>query len=185
VTTITPLALPGVLLIEPQTFGDERGVFSEIYRADRLADAGFATAFVQENQSLSPRRGTVRGLHFQSPPHAQDKLIRVISGAILDVLVDIRRRSATYGQSVAVELSGDNRRQLLAPKGFAHGFCTLTDDCVVVYKLSDFYAPATEGGLLWSDRALGIDWPIHPAEATVNDRDAGWPALADFNSPFE
>jgi dTDP-4-dehydrorhamnose 3,5-epimerase len=180
----TPLALPDVVLLEPRRFGDARGFFSETYSARRLAAAGFEAAFVQDNHSRSPRRGTVRGLHFQAPPFAQDKLIRVTRGAILDVAVDIRRGSPTYGQAVAAELSAENWRQLLAPKGFAHGFQTLTEDCEVLYKVTDYYAPAAEAGLLWSDPALGIAWPLGTAEAVINARDAAWPALADFDSPF-
>ena len=183
-TTITPQAVPEVLLIEPVRFGDERGFFSETYSQKVLAAGGFSGAFVQDNHSRSPKRGTVRGLHFQAPPFAQDKLLRVTRGAILDVAVDIRRGSPTYGAAVAVELSAENWRQLLVPKGFAHGFQTLTDDCEVLYKVTDYYAPAAEAGLLWSDPALGIDWPLGTAEAVINARDAAWPALAAFDSPF-
>jgi dTDP-4-dehydrorhamnose 3,5-epimerase len=184
VTRVTPQAVPEVLLIEPPRFGDERGFFSETYNRKVLAEAGFDGVFVQDNHSRSPRRGTVSGLHFQAPPAAQDKLLRVTRGAILDVAVDIRRGSPTYGRAVAVELSAENWRQLLVPKGFAHGFQTLTDDCEVLYKVTDYYAPQTEAGLLWSDPALGIAWPLGTAEAVINVRDAAWPALADFDSPF-
>ena len=182
--TITPQAVPEVLLIEPQRFGDERGFFSETYNAKILAGAGLTLPFVQDNHSRSPHRGTVRGLHFQAPPHAQDKLLRVTRGAILDVAVDIRKGSPTYGRSVAVELSAENWRQLLVPKGFAHGFLTLAEDCEVLYKVTDYYAPASEAGLLWSDPALGIDWPVNGAPPVINARDAAWPRLADFDSPF-
>ncbi|HTK36756.1 MAG TPA: dTDP-4-dehydrorhamnose 3,5-epimerase [Caulobacteraceae bacterium] len=181
-TVVTPQAIPDVLLIEPKRFGDERGFFSETYSAKVLTGAGFTSAFVQDNHSRSPKRGTVRGLHFQAPPFAQDKLLRVTRGAILDVAVDIRRGSPTYGKAVAVELSAENWRQLLVPKGFAHGFQTLTEDCEVLYKVTDYYAPEAEAGLLWSDPALGIVWP--GLEAVINDRDAAWPALAGFDSPF-
>ena len=167
-TKVTPQAAPDVLLIEPVKHGDERGFFSETYSARVLAAAGFIGEFVQDNHSRSPKRGTVRGLHFQAPPHAQDKLLRVTRGAILDV---------------AVELSAENWRQLLVPKGFAHGFITLTDDCDVLYKVTDYYAPQSEAGLLWNDPALGIDWP-KGVEAFINARDAGWPTLAAFDSPF-
>lgn len=182
-TQVTPQVVPDVLLIEPRKFGDERGFFSETYSAKILAEAGFTGVFVQDNHSRSPRQGTVRGLHFQAPPFAQDKLLRVTRGSILDVAVDIRKGSPTYGKSVAVELSAENWRQLLVPKGFAHGFQTLTEDCEVLYKVTDYYAPASEAGLLWSDPALGIAWPAG-IEAMINDRDAAWPALADFDSPF-
>ncbi|OYX04392.1 MAG: dTDP-4-dehydrorhamnose 3,5-epimerase [Caulobacter vibrioides] len=181
-TLVTPQAVPDVLLIEPKKFGDERGFFSETYNAKVLAEAGFAALFVQDNHSRSPAKGTVRGLHFQAPPFAQDKLLRVTRGAILDVAVDIRKGSPTYGQSVAVELSAENWRQLLVPKGFAHGFQTLTEDCEVLYKVTDYYAPASEAGLLWNDPALGIAWP--GIEPVINARDAAWPALADFKTPF-
>ena len=183
-TEITPQSLADVLLITPKRFGDLRGYFMETYSQPRLAEAGFTGAFVQDNQSLSATKGTVRGLHFQAPPHAQAKLIRVTRGAILDVAVDIRPGSATYGQHVAVELSHENARQLLVPAGFAHGFQTLTADCEVLYKVTDVYAPQAEGGLLWNDPALGIDWPIAVGQALVNARDAAWPALAELKSPF-
>lgn len=183
-TEITPQAIPDVLLIAPRRFGDARGFFMETYSAPTLASAGFRQPFVQDNHSMSAARGTVRGLHFQAPPHAQAKLLRVVRGAILDVAVDIRRGSPTYGRHVAVELSADNARQLLVPEGFAHGFQTLTEDAEVLYKVTALYAPAAEGGLLWSDPALGIDWPIPTAQAVVNARDAAWPALADFETPF-
>jgi dTDP-4-dehydrorhamnose 3,5-epimerase len=182
-TKVAPQAVADVLVIEPQKFGDERGFFSETYNAKILAEAGFTALFVQDNHSRSPKLGTVRGLHFQAPPFAQDKLLRVTRGAILDVAVDIRRGSPTYGKSVVVELSAENWRQLLVPKGFAHGFQTLTEDCEVLYKVTDYYAPAAEAGLLWSDPALGIDWPAG-IEAAINARDAAWPTLAAFDSPF-
>ena len=183
-TTITPLAIPDVLLITPRKFGDDRGFFSETYSQKALAEAGFTLPFVQDNHSRSPKRGTVRGLHFQAPPFAQDKLLRVTRGAILDVAVDIRPGSPTYGQAVVAELSAENWAQLLVPKGFAHGFCTLTEDCEVLYTVTDYYAPDSEAGLLWNDPALGVDWPIPAAEAQINARDAAWPTLAEFKSPF-
>jgi len=183
-TEITPQRLADILLITPKRFGDLRGYLMETYSQPRLAEAGFTGAFEQDNQSLSATRGTVRGLHFQAPPHAQAKLIRVTRGAILDVAVDIRPGSPSYGEHVAVELSGDNARQLLVPAGFAHGFQTLTADCEVLYKVTDVYAPQAEGGLLWNDPALGIDWPIAVDQALVNARDAAWPTLAELNSPF-
>lgn len=178
---IEPQSITGVLLITPQRFGDARGFFSETYRKSALAEAGFDREFVQDNHSLSERRGTVRGLHFQLAPHAQDKLLRVIRGAILDVAVDLRPGSPDYGRHVAVELSAENGRQMLVPGGFAHGFQTLTDACEIIYKVTDYYAPEAERGLLWSDPALGIDWPVSPADAMVNARDAAWPVLAQLN----
>lgn len=183
-TEITAQAIPEVLLIAPKRFGDERGFFSETYNKAVLAEAGFDGAFVQDNHSLSPRRGTVRGLHYQAPPHAQAKLIRVTRGAVFDVAVDIRRGSPTFGRHVGVELSAANWTQLLVPAGFAHGFQTLTEDCEVLYKVTDYYAPSSEGGLLWDDPALGIAWPLASAEAGLNDRDAAWPSLAELVSPF-
>jgi len=183
-TEIAPQSLRDILLITPKKFGDARGHFMETYSQPRLAAAGFHGVFLQDNQSLTAAVGTVRGLHFQAPPHAQDKLVRVTRGAIFDVSVDIRVGSPTFGQHVAVELSAENNRQLLIPAGFAHGFQTLTADCEVLYKVTDVYAPETEGGLLWNDPALGIAWPIAADRAFLNPRDAGWPTLATLDSPF-
>lgn len=183
-TEIAPQALPEVLLITPKTFGDARGYFMETYSQPRLAAAGFGDLFVQDNQSLTVALGTLRGLHFQAPPRAQAKLVRVTRGAIYDVCVDIRLGSPTFGRHVAAELSADNKAQLLVPVGFAHGFQTLTPDCEVLYKVTDVYAAETEGGLLWNDAALGIAWPIAADRAVLNARDAAWPTLADLNSPF-
>jgi dTDP-4-dehydrorhamnose 3,5-epimerase len=182
--TIERLAISDVLLITPAVHGDPRGAFAETYSRRELAEAGFTGEFVQDNHSRSPQKGTVRGLHFQLPPHAQDKLLRVTRGAILDVAVDLRSGSPTWGRHVAVELSADNWRQLLVPKGFAHGFQTLTDDCEVLYKVTDYYTPSAERGLLWNDPALAIDWPIEAANAVINTRDAAWPGLADVGEPF-
>ena len=177
---IDRLAIPDVLLITPKVHGDPRGAFAETYSRQELAEVGFTGEFIQDNHSRSAQKGTVRGLHFQRAPRAQDKLLRVIRGAILDVAVDLRPDSPTRGRHVAVELSADNWRQLLVPKGFAHGFQTLTDDCEVLYKVTNYYAPSAEGGLLWSDPALGIEWPIRPDQAVINARDAAWPRLADL-----
>jgi dTDP-4-dehydrorhamnose 3,5-epimerase len=179
-TEITRLAVPDVLLITPKRPGDERGFFSETYNAKILAEAGFDKTFVQDNHSMSGRRGTLRGLHFQRAPHAQDKLLRVTRGAIYDVAVDIRQGSPTFGQWVGEELSADNWRQLLVPAGFAHGFVTLTEQTEVLYKVTDYYAPQAEGGLAWNDPALGIDWPIDAADVTTNARDGAWPTLANL-----
>lgn len=176
--------IPGVLIVTPKKFGDERGFFCETFRASALAAHGVAHPWVQDNHSMSGKRGVIRGLHFQAPPRAQAKLLRVVRGAILDVVVDIRKGSATYGNHVAVELSEENWKQLYAPAGMAHGFCTLTDRAEVLYKTSDEYAPETEGGLLWNDPALGIDWPVSQQEAIVNPRDASWPRLGALESPF-
>jgi dTDP-4-dehydrorhamnose 3,5-epimerase len=179
-TQITRLAIPDVLLISPNRLGDERGFFSETYNRRALAEAGFDKTFVQDNHSLSGRRGILRGLHFQRPPHAQDKLVRVTRGAVFDVAVDIRRGSPTFGQWVGEELSAENWRQLLVPAGFAHGFVTLTETAEVLYKVTDYYAPEAEGGLLWSDPALAIDWPVAAAEVLTNARDGAWPSLAEL-----
>lgn len=178
-------SIPDVLLIRPTKHGDHRGFFSETYRESKLKDADVDLDWVQENHSYSAARGVMRGLHFQGPPVAQAKLLRVTRGAIFDVVVDIRRGSPTYGRHVAVELSAENWTQILAPAGFAHGFCTLTDDTEVLYKVSAYYSPSEEGGVLWSDPDLAINWPISPDEATTSDRDLRWPRLRDFRSPFE
>jgi dTDP-4-dehydrorhamnose 3,5-epimerase len=177
--------IAGVLVVTPKKFSDERGFFSETFRASALAAHGVTHPWVQDNHSMSGKGGVVRGLHFQSPPHAQAKLLRVVQGSILDVAVDIRKGSPTYGKHVAVELSEANWKQLYVPTGMAHGFCTLTDRAEVLYKTSNEYAPETEGGLMWNDPALGIAWPIAAAEATVNARDSGWPYLSALQSPFE
>ena len=176
-TQITALAIPDVLLIAPKKFGDERGFFSETYSRTPLAAAGFDRDFVQDNHSLSGKRGILRGMHFQRPPHMQDKLVRVVRGAIFDVAVDIRQGSPTFGQWVGEELSADNWRQMLVPAGFAHGFVTLSDTTEVLYKVTSDYAPQAEGGLQWDDPKLGIAWPIAAADITTNARDGAWPAL--------
>jgi len=176
--------LTDVVAITPKRFGDHRGFFSETYSARAFTQAGIDATFVQDNHSLSRNAGVVRGLHFQAPPRAQGKLIRVIRGAIYDVAVDIRHGSPTYGQSVGLTLSADNWRQLWIPAGFAHGFCTLEPDTEVTYKVTDDYAPETEGGLLWNDPALGIDWPIAEDGAILSDKDLKNPPLAAFETPF-
>ena len=177
-------ALDGVVLITPPRFGDHRGFFSESYSRDRLAGAGIDIDFVQDNHSLSHVPGTVRGLHFQAPPRAQDKLVRCGRGRLFDVAVDIRRGSPTWGQWVGYELSFENGRQLLVPAGFAHGFVTLEPDTEIVYKCSDTYAPEAEGALRWDDPAIGIDWPIDAAGAVLSGKDAAAPGLNGFDSPF-
>lgn len=179
-----PAEISGLLLVEPKKFGDHRGFFSETYNRRRLAEAGFDLEFVQDNQSLSVETGVVRGLHFQSPPFAQDKLVRVTRGAVLDVVVDIRRGSPTFGDHAAVELSASNWRQLLVPKGFAHGFVTLEPETEMIYKVTDYYAPDHDRGILWSDPALGIDWPVAEGAARLSDKDRAQPRLAEIESPF-
>ena len=174
------LALPDVLLITPAKHGDSRGFFSETYNQRRLAEAGFDKPFVQDNHSLSGRRGILRGLHFQRPPFMQDKLVRVTRGAVFDVVVDIRKGSPSFGQWVGVELSEDNWKQVLAPAGFAHGFLTLTETTEVLYKVTADYAPDSEGGLAWDDPELGIDWPLPASEILTNARDGQWPKLGEL-----
>jgi dTDP-4-dehydrorhamnose 3,5-epimerase len=177
-------AIDGVLIVRPRKIADARGFFSETFKHSALAEAGADVEWVQDNHTLSVRRGVVRGLHFQAPPHAQAKLIRVTRGAIFDVAVDIRRGSATYGQHLAIELSAENWTQAFIPAGFAHGYCALTDNTEVHYKVSAEHAPAEEGGLLWDDPDLAIAWPIGASEATLSLRDRTWPRFKDFVSPF-
>lgn len=181
--TVTSTNLPDVMILEPARHGDARGFFSESWSAAHMAAAGLNFDFVQDNHSFSTREGTVRGLHFQGPPHAQDKLVRCGRGALYDVAVDIRRESPTYGQWTGVELSFENGRQMLVPAGFAHGFMTLTPDCEIIYKCTDTYAPQTEDAVLWNDPAIGIDWPLADA-AILSDKDASAPPLAALDTPF-
>lgn len=176
--------LPGVKLLKPKRFGDHRGFFAETYNCQVYAGLGVDVEFVQDNHSLSAAVGTVRGLHFQAPPHAQVKLVRCGRGAIFDVAVDIRRGSPTYGQWVGYELSAENGAQLYIPAGFAHGFATLEPDSEIIYKCSEYYAPETEDALQWNDPVIGIDWPI-TGDAILSDKDAVAPQLADLDSPFE
>ncbi len=173
---VTETTLPGVVIIEPAVFEDSRGTFSETFSEREFERSVGAAHFVQDNESRS-RRGVVRGLHFQKEPHPQAKLIRVASGAIFDVAVDMRRSSATFGRWTGIELSAANRRQLYIPRGFAHGFVALEDDTLVSYKVDGFYAPECDAGVLWSDPALGIDWGIDPSEAIVSPKDAALPTL--------
>lgn len=181
---ITDTALPGVRLIHPVRHGDARGYFSEVYREDVLRAAGIEVGFVQDNQSMSAASGVLRGLHFQSPPMAQAKLVRVISGSILDVAVDIRRGSPQYGEHVAVVLSAAEGNQLLVPEGFAHGFCTLEPNSTVIYKVSSHYSPENDRGLLWNDPALGIDWRLGGHEPVLSDKDRKNPTLAELPPYF-
>lgn len=181
---ITDLAIPDVRLLEPAKHGDHRGFFSETYNKRVLEESGIALDFVQDNQSLSAEAGTLRGLHFQIPPRAQAKLVRVTRGAIFDVAVDLRQGSPNYGKHVSATISAAAWNQILIPVGFAHGFCTLEPDTEVIYKVSDYYAPAAEEGLLWHDPALGIDWPVSEAEAVLSDRDRRWPPLRELSTVF-
>jgi dTDP-4-dehydrorhamnose 3,5-epimerase len=184
-SSIEPTAIEAVKIITPRRFGDARGWFSEVYSKKLFGEAGIELDFVQDNHSASSTKGTLRGLHFQTPPFAQDKLVRVTQGRILDVAVDLRRSSPTFGQHVAVELSQENGRQLLVPVGFAHGFCTLEDDTEVLYKVTNYYAPAHDFGLAWDDPELGIAWPVASGEAILSDKDRAHPRLADLKWLFE
>lgn len=176
--------IPGVRLLRPARFGDGRGFFSETYSRRALAASGIRREFVQDNHSLSGPRGVVRGLHFQVPPAAQAKLVRVVRGAILDVALDLRAGSPTFGRHVAATVSAADWNQIYVPEGFAHGFCTLEPDTEVEYKVSAYYAPVMERGVAWDDPALGIAWPIGTGEAVLSPRDRAWPRLADLPDYF-
>lgn len=181
---ITSLAIPEVKVLTARKHGDARGFFSETYSKPTFARLGIDLEFVQDNQSLSADRFTVRGLHYQTPPFAQDKLVRVLRGSIYDVAVDIRRGSPTYGRWVGATISAELWNQILVPVGFAHGFCTLEPDTEVVYKVSAPYAPDCDRGLRWNDPAFGIDWPAGDAEALLSDKDGRAPGFEGFDSPF-
>jgi dTDP-4-dehydrorhamnose 3,5-epimerase len=181
---IEPQHIADVLLITPQKFGDNRGFFSETWSAPKLAAQGFSENFVQDNHSLSARPGTIRGLHCQVAPSVQGKLVRVIRGAIWDVAVDIRKGSPTYGQYVGVELSAENWRQLWIPGGFLHGFCTLTEDTEVIYKVTADYDRGAERGVIWNDPTLALPWPVEPGREILSDKDKILPRLADCETWF-
>lgn len=181
---VVSLDIPEVRLLRPVKHGDHRGFFSETYSKQAFAAAGIDVDFVQDNHSLSVEVGTLRGLHFQVPPRAQAKLLRVVSGAVFDVAVDLRRGSPTYGRHVSAVISAEAWNQIFVPEGFAHGFCTLEPDTQVLYKVSDFYAPEAEQGLLWNDPELGIDWPS-AAGAVLSARDRAWPGLRDLSRIFQ
>jgi dTDP-4-dehydrorhamnose 3,5-epimerase len=181
---VVSLSIPDVKIITPKKFGDHRGFFSETYNRQTLGKSGIDMEFVQDNHSLSVEKGVVRGLHFQLPPFAQDKLVRVVRGRILDVAVDIRRSSPTFGQHVAVEISAESWNQILVPAGFAHGFVTLEANTEVIYKVTNYYAPQCDRGILWNDPALGINWPIAAGEAILSDKDKKQPLMADAPDLF-
>lgn len=181
---VTPLAIPEVKLITPRRFSDDRGFFSETYNARSFKAAGVDCDFVQDNHSYSAKKGTVRGLHYQAPPHAQAKLVRVLRGSIIDVAVDARKASPTFGKWVKAELSAENGVQIFVPKGFLHGFVTLEPDTEVAYKVDAFFDGASDGSVKWNDPDLGIDWGVSEADASLSDKDAKAPAWAEFNSPF-
>lgn len=172
-------AIDGVLVIRPRKFTDERGFFAPLFRQADMEAAGVTHRWTQENQSRSLRKGTIRGLHYQRAPFAQAKLVRVIRGAAMDVCVDLRAGSSTFGRHVSTELTDENLAQVYVPAGFAHGFCTLRDDTEVVYKVSGPWSQAHEAGVLWNDPALAIAWPIPAADATINGRDRGWPTVRE------
>ena len=175
--------LPGVVILTPNRFGDDRGFFSESWNKRLLADHGIDLDFVQDNHSMSAAVNTVRGLHFQSPPHAQDKLVRCGQGALFDVAVDVRKGSPTYGQWFGIELTAQNGKQLLVPKGFLHGFSTRAPNTEIIYKCTDYYAPECDGAVRFDDPTIGVDWGLS-GEAVLSGKDAVAQSLADFDSPF-
>lgn len=181
---VRPLAIADVKVITPRIFRDARGFFSETYNASAFAKAGIDVPFVQDNHSLSVEKGVLRGLHFQAPPQAQDKLVRVTRGSILDVAVDIRRGSPTYGKHVSAVISAENWEQIWIPKGFAHGFCTLEPNTEVIYKVTALYAPESDKGLQWNDPALGIEWPVTAETAVLSAKDKTHPSLAELPAYF-
>lgn len=183
--TFTRTQIPDVVICEPTVHGDERGYFVETFREDKLEEfLGYKINFCQDNESKSSR-GVLRGLHYQLPPHAQTKLVRVIKGSVLDVAVDIRKGSPTFGKHVAVALSSENKRQLLVPRGFAHAFVVLEDDTVFAYKVDNYYSPECDRGILFSDPELGIDWGIPQDELNLSDKDKIQPTLSQTNDLFE
>ena len=180
-----PQSIPEVLVIEPKVHGDERGYFIETFRQDEFEDAlGYKVNFIQDNESKSSK-GVLRGLHFQLPPHAQSKLVRVIEGAVLDVAVDIRKGSPSFGQHVAVELSDDNKKQMFIPRGFAHGFVVLTDTATFAYKVDKYYSPECDRGLAFDDIDLNIDWQLTKQQLLLSDKDTQQPTLAVLTDCFD
>jgi dTDP-4-dehydrorhamnose 3,5-epimerase len=176
--------IPAVKIISPKKFGDHRGFFSEVYSVKALQALGITTQFVQDNHSLSVEKGVLRGLHYQIAPMAQDKLVRVVRGSILDVAVDIRRGSPTFGKHVRAVLSAENWQQIFVPTGFAHGFVTLEPNTEVLYKVSTYYSPSHERGIRWNDPKLGIDWGVEESSAVLSNRDREHPMLADAKDLF-
>ena len=179
-TTLTPLNLPDVLLITPKRHGDARGWFSETWSRRAFEAAGLSFDFVQDNQAFNAKAGTVRGLHFQTAPHPQAKLMRVLAGAIFDVAVDVRPGSPTFGQWAGAKLTAEGGEQLLIPRGFAHGYCTLEDNTMLAYKVDGLYAPQCEGGVMWNDPDLAIDWGMDLSNAITSDKDKLLPRLRDM-----
>lgn len=176
--------IEGVVIIEPRLFEDERGYFFESFSERDFAEQVCHCHFVQDNEAKSSY-GVIRGLHYQLPPYAQSKLVRVIEGRILDVAVDIRRDSPTFGKHIAIELSCENHRQIFIPRGFAHGYSVLSERAIVAYKCDNYYAPESEGGIIWNDNALAIDWQIPADKATLSERDMLHPTLADCDKLFD
>lgn len=181
---VRTFAIPDLKLVIPKRHGDARGFFVELWTDRRFRERVADVGFVQDNLSRSAEKGTIRGLHFQKPPHAQGKLVQCLRGAVLDVVVDIRIGSPTYRQHVSVRLDAAEGAQLWVPPGFLHGFCTLEPDCEVAYKVTDYYSPADDGAVIWSDPDLGIDWPVGPGGAVVSDKDGRAPRLADLPPIF-
>ena len=183
--TFTRTAIPDVVIIEPKVHGDSRGYFVETFRQDKLEEfLGYQINFCQDNESKSSK-GVLRGLHYQLAPHAQTKLVRVIQGRVLDVAVDIRRNSPTFGQHVAVELSAENKKQLLVPRGFAHGFVVLEDDTIFAYKVDNYYSPECDRGIAFDDKNLNIDWILNHNELNLSAKDTKQPKLNETNDLFE
>ncbi len=177
--------IEGVLIVEPKVWGDDRGYFFESFNAREFAEkTGLNITFVQDNESKS-RYGVLRGLHFQLPPYTQSKLVRVVKGRVLDIAVDIRKGSPTYGKWVSCELTEDNHRQFFVPKGMAHGFCVLSEEAVFQYKCDDFYHPEAEGGIAWDDPDIAVQWPIPAEDISLSERDKHHPSFKEFISPFE
>lgn len=181
---VEPLTIPGLFLVEPDRFGDDRGWFCETWNAECMAAAGLDFAWQQDNHSFSAEKGTLRGLHYQVPPHAQDKLVRCTRGAIWDVAVDVRLGSPTFGQWIGVDLTPENGRQILIPMGFLHGFITRVPDTEVQYKCTDFYAPQCDGAVRWDDPDLAIDWGLCDAVPILSAKDSKAALFKGFNSPF-
>lgn len=177
--------IEGPILIEPRVFGDDRGYFYESYHAERFNKAAGRTLnFVQDNQSFSATKGTIRGLHYQSPPHAQAKLVRCLSGSIIDIIVDVRTGSPTFGQHIRVELTSENHHQLFVPEGFLHGFSTQTPNALVSYKVTDVYAPDCDGAVMWNSPALDLDWAVPEGAGVLSKKDSQAPDFKDWVSPF-
>ena len=176
--------LPDVVIIEPTVFGDSRGYFFESFNQKEFEENIGEIVFVQDNESKSTR-GVLRGLHFQKPPFAQSKLVRCIAGLVLDIVVDIRKGSPTYGKHIAVELSGENKRQLFVPSGFAHGFVVLSETAIVAYKVDNWYAPESDAGIMWNDSILNIDWKIPPAEVKLSQKDQHLKSFLALETPFQ